>query len=450
MSEESRKHNSHAAESWRELAGDVRQWADGHRLAITATVALVVLNLVVWLVVAMAGFAFPLRLDTSMAEFDFGKLFCTLFLARGVIQLILDAALWLVMLSIAEPWLGRARTVGTALACALGGVITDNPTQRISLQSWRFVLATAGGMLSTVLMMPLVNFIGGDDKALGFQGGIAVLSAIAFLMLAFCFFTTKERVEAPPSSTSMREDLRDIWRNDQWRVVGVLTILNILAVCVRGGAMMYYTTWIMGSAALFTAFLTTYCVGNLIGSALAKPLTDWKCKVSVFWWTNAILAVLSVAMFFVPMNAEITMFVFIFAIGVLHQLVTPIQWVMMSDTVDYGEWCNGKRLTGISFAGTLFVLKLGLALGGALIGWMLAGGGYDAAAKTQNGTTLTIIIALFTLVPAVCYLLSAVIAKRYYTLKTPFLKKMMAELAEGARRNEQDFTAAPIDKEWQN
>jgi len=27
---------------------------------------------------------------------------------------------------------------------------------------------------------------------------------------------------------------------------------------------------------------------------------------------------------------------------------------------------------------------------------------------------------------------------------------MMAELAEGARRNEQEFTAAPIDKEWQN
>lgn len=330
--------------------------------------------------------------------------------------------------------------------CALGGVITDNPTQRISLQSWRFVLATAGGMLSTVLMMPLVNFIGGEDKAFGFQGGIAVLSVIAFLMLAFCFFTTKERVEAPPSSTSMREDLRDIWRNDQWRVVGLLTILNILAVCVRGGAMMYYTTWIMGSAGLFTAFLTTYCVGNLIGSALAKPLTDWKCKVSVFWWTNALLAALSVAMFFVPMDAEITMFAFIFVIGVLHQLVTPIQWVMMSDTVDYGEWCNGKRLTGISFAGTLFVLKLGLAL----VGWMLAGGGYDAAAKTQNSATITIIISLFTLAPAVCYLLSAVIAKRYYTLKTPFLKKMMAELAQGARRNEHDFTSAPTGKELQN
>ncbi|MDY9141141.1 hypothetical protein UZ221_23075, partial [Escherichia coli] len=74
--------------------------------------------------------------------------------------------------------------------------------------------------------------------------------------------TTKERVEAPPTTTSMREDLRDIWQNDQWRIVGLLTI---------------------------------FCVGNLIGSALAKPLTDWKCKVTIFWWTNALLAVISLA-----------------------------------------------------------------------------------------------------------------------------------------------------------
>ena len=248
----------------------------------------------------------------------------------------------------------------------------------------------------------------------------------------------------------MREDLRDIWQNDQWRIVGLLTILNIMAVCVRGGAMMYYVTWIMGSPALFTAFLTTYCVGNLIGSALAKPLTDWKCKVSVFWWTNAILAVLSLAMFFVPMNASVVMFAFIFVIGVLHQLVTPIQWVMMSDTVDYGEWRNGKRLTGISFAGTLFVLKLGLALGGAMIGWMLAGGGYDAAAKVQNPTTISIIIALFTIVPAICYLLSAIVAKRFYTLKTPFLVKMMAELASGAHRTQQDFENVSMKQSLEN
>ena len=312
--------------------------------------------------------------------------------------------------------------------CALGGVITNDPTQRISLQSWRFVLATAGGMLSTVLMMPLVNLIGGDDKAFGFQGGIAVLSVVAFLMLAFCFFTTKERIQVPPSTTAMREDLRDIWRNDQWRIVGVLTILNILAVCVRGGAMMYYCTWIMGSPEVFVAFLTTYCVGNLIGSALAKPLTDWKCKVSIFWWTNAALAVVSVAMFFVPMHATVVMFAFIFVIGVLHQLVTPIQWVMMSDTVDYGEWTNGKRLTGISFAGTLFVLKLGLALGGAVVGWVLGMVDYAPGQAAQTPHVLSTINALFTLIPCALFLCMVALLS-IYKLNSRLVDSIARELA---------------------
>lgn len=132
--------------------------------------------------------------------------------------------------------------------CALGGVITADPTQRISLQSYRFVLATAGGMLSTVLMMPLVNFVGKGNQAFGFQGGIAILALVAVFMLAICFATTKERISDEGAiQGSMREDLRDIMRNDQWRIVGLLTIFNILAVSVRGGAMMYYVTYVLGA-----------------------------------------------------------------------------------------------------------------------------------------------------------------------------------------------------------
>ena len=72
-------------------------------------------------------------------------------MARGVIQLILDAVLWLVMLSIAEPWLGRARTVGTALACALGGVIVGpilvrrpDGCSRLPIRLMQFALEPAG------------------------------------------------------------------------------------------------------------------------------------------------------------------------------------------------------------------------------------------------------------------------------------------------------------------
>lgn len=47
-------------------------------------------------------------------------------------------------------------------------------------------------------------------------------------------------------------------------------------------------------------------------------------------------------------------------------------------------------------------------------------------------------------------MLSAIIAKRYYTLKTPFLLKIMGELAQGARRNQQAFDNLPVSKELQN
>jgi len=316
--------------------------------------------------------------------------------------------------------------------CALGGVITADDTQRISLQSYRFVLATGGGMLSTVLMVPLANWIGGADRASGYQRAIAVLAVAAAGMLLACFATTRERVvPRKEAAASFLTDVKDIVSNDQWRVVGILTMLNILAAATRGGAMMYYVTYILGQAGLFTAFLATYAVGNIGGCLLTKPLTDRFCKVSVFTWTNVVLAVLSVTMFFVPLRQNLLMFALIFVIGVLHQLITPIQWVMMSDTVDYGEWKHGKRLTGVSFAGTLFVLKLGLALSGAMIGWTLAASGYVAGGESQAPQTLRWIIALFTLFPAACYALSALAAGQY-RLRRAEMATIAAALNSGA------------------
>ncbi|UMX61624.1 hypothetical protein MJ391_27600 [Escherichia coli] len=93
----------------------------------------------------------------------------------------------------------------------------------------------------------------------------------------------------------------------------------------------------------------------------------------------------------------------------------------------------------------------GWLFGGALIGWMLAYGGYDAAEKAQNSATISIIIALFTIVPAICYLLSAIIAKHFTThSRRTILKTVMERAGPGRRRcQQQDFTSAPIDKEVQ-
>jgi GPH family glycoside/pentoside/hexuronide:cation symporter len=278
------------------------------------------------------------------------------------------------------------------------------------------------------MMVPLVKWVDASNQARGYQGAVAILAVTAVVMFLVCFATTRERIPADAAGHgTFGEDIRDIWKNDQWRVVGVLTLLNIMGVCVRGGTMIYYVTYFLGDADSSMRFLFTYFVGNIIGSALAKPLADRFCKVSLFAWLNLALCAASLAMYFVPPNAAATMFGFVFVIGILHQATTPIQWVMMSDTVDYGEWKQGKRLTGISFSGTLFVLKMGLALGGAIIGWTLDLVHYQKGLPHQSPAVMQGILLLFTVFPGLFYLLSALVSRRY-TLRREFLGKILGEL----------------------
>lgn len=79
----------------------------------------------------------------------------------------------------------------------------------------------------------------------------------------------------------------------------------------------------------------------------------------------------------------------------------------MSDVDDYGEWKTGKRITGISFSGNLFFLKVGLAVAGAMVGFLLSWYGYDAGAKAQSASALIGIVLLFSVIPGVGYLITA-------------------------------------------
>ncbi|TGH91723.1 MFS transporter, partial [Escherichia coli] len=77
----------------------------------------------------------------------------------------------------------------------------------------------------------------------------------------------------------------------------------------------------------------------------------------------------------------------IFALNILFLFVfnttTPLQWLMASDVVDYEESRSGRRLDGLVFSTYLFSLKIGLAIGGAVVGWILAYVNYSASSSVQ-------------------------------------------------------------------
>ncbi|MNZ86026.1 Inner membrane symporter YicJ [compost metagenome] len=79
----------------------------------------------------------------------------------------------------------------------------------------------------------------------------------------------------------------------------------------------------------------------------------------------------------------------------------------MADVDDYGEWKTGKRITGISFSGNLFFLKVGLAVAGAMVGFLMSLSGYQADAVSQSAGALNSIVLLFTVIPGIGYLITA-------------------------------------------
>ncbi len=116
----------------------------------------------------------------------------------------------------------------------------------------------------------------------------------------------------------------------------------------------------------------------------------------------------------------------------------------MADVDDYGEWKTGKRITGISFSGNLFFLKLGLAIAGALVGFLLSWYGYDAGAKAQSATALNGIVMLFTVIPGVGYLITAGVV-RLLKVDRELMARIQSDL-EKRRENYRELSEYPQTK----
>ncbi len=313
--------------------------------------------------------------------------------------------------------------------CSLGSVITNDPKERVACQSYRFVMVGIATLILSLSLLPMVDWFGGGDKAKGYQMAMGVLAVLGMCMFLFCFTTVRERVRpAVPSNDDLKADLKDVWKNDQWVRILLLTLCNVCPGFIRMAATMYYVTWVMGQSTSFaTLFISLGVVGMMGGSMLAKVLTDRICKLKVFFWTNIVLAIFSSGFYFLDPHATTLIVVMYFLLNILHQIPSPLHWSLMADVDDYGEWKTGKRITGISFSGNLFFLKLGLAIAGAMVGFLLSWYGYDAGAKQQSPESINGIVMLFTIIPGVGYLITAGVV-RLLKVDRELMQRIQADL----------------------
>lgn len=312
---------------------------------------------------------------------------------------------------------------------ALGGALTADPQERVSVQSYRFVFGMLGGLIVTLLTLPLVNFFGQGDRAVGYQLTIVAMSAVGVVLFLLCFAGTRERVQ-PPADQQLRFRAAyfGLWKNEAFRVLAVVAVLLLIGIAIKNTLAIYYVSYYLLRDDLITAFISLGMVGNILGCALAATVVNFVDKVKAYKTLQVIAALLSLAAFWVRPDQLVLAFTLYFLWCFFLQMATPMLWAKIADTVDLGQHNSGVRATGLVYASVVFFIKLGIAFGGAIAGWWLAFSGYQAN-QVQSAESQFGILVAFTVMPAVASLLVAWVMRRY-TLSKARVEAIARELEQ--------------------
>ena len=270
---------------------------------------------------------------------------------------------------------------------SLTAVMTQDPDERTSISSYRQIAANSAGFIIASLAIPMVTFFGHGNDARGYQLTMGLLSVVSVIFFIITFLVTKERIQPDPQQTSsLSQSLSDLFQNRPWVVLFLVTLFYFAAILVRGNVMPSYFRYVVGDVKLYAWFNGFGLAALLLGVAFSTAVSVRVGKRELFIASMILTGVFSMLLLVLSPSAT----VLIIGTEVLRQfsfgLSGPILWAMMGDVADYGEWKTGRRASGTVTSAVVFALWAGLALGGAIAGWLLSGYGVvsEAAVQTEH------------------------------------------------------------------
>jgi GPH family glycoside/pentoside/hexuronide:cation symporter len=312
---------------------------------------------------------------------------------------------------------------------SLMGVMTPSIRERSVLSSFRFIFAFLAGIIVAASFIPLKDYLGGGDDLLGVRKTMGIFAAASVVLFLITFFSTRERVHPPADQRAdTRTDFLNLFRNVPWLVISLITLLQLIALVMRDSSVIFYFKYVVGEEGGATFFLMSAKIAIVVGIVLNIFVMRAVDKKTLLIAYTYVAAVGYGGIYFVdPANAWL---VHTLNIGgsLAFGPVGVILWSMYGDCADYGEWAFGRRSTALIFSSSLFAIKLGLTLGGAIPGWMLGAAGFVANVP-QNPETLAVIARLMTVIPAGLLLVLGTLAFAY-GLNNARLTRIEAELDE--------------------
>lgn len=324
---------------------------------------------------------------------------------------------------------------------------TQGGKEREGLSALARSCAGVGSAIITIITVKSVSSLGRafasagtDSERVGYQC-FALLIAILFVVFTTITCTViKEKSSVDMETVSIKDMFKALVQNDQAMTMVIAIVLINSALYTTSNLVIYFFKYDFSPAAWennYTIFNTFGGAFQILAMMLLFPLfrrfinTIRIFYVSFFMALGGYLVFLLIA--FVG-NDQIALllipaFLIMSALGLLNVITT----IFLANSVDYGEWKNGRRDESVIFSMQTFVVKLasGVAALLATIVLTIFHISKDETVNAMIGESSRMGLRLsMTIIPIVVLLLGLIVFKKHYTLTDEKLASINREIQE--------------------
>jgi GPH family glycoside/pentoside/hexuronide:cation symporter len=283
--------------------------------------------------------------------------------------------------------------------------LTTDFNERTVFGTFRVTGALFGSLAVGVLTLPLVNSLGGGNDAKGYMLTMLLYGVLATVFFLFTFFNIKEITledqaqKASRQKAAFAQGLKAAKGNLPWLLVLLSTMVLEITLTMRSAGLIYYCKYYLrddGLVPLLNALAVLMLLPYMLLPFISKRLGKRNAVIMGSVVTLAGSFVILIGGTSVPLiiaGTIVSIFGIAFALG--------LNFILIADTVDYGEWKNGVRSEGFLSAAASFGAKFGTGLGGAFAAWVLGASGYVGDAVEQTKTVLAAIRFNFIIAPII-------------------------------------------------
>ena len=228
------------------------------------------------------------------------------------------------------------------------------------------------GLLAGTAITPLV-------LNLGWTKASVILGAVACVLILFSGLlnreTVNEGVESKREAVPMKEQLPSVLKNRYFWLLLLIGIFSLLMNANAIGAQIYFCNLVLNNPMFMSVLMTAGQLPGLI-ILFAMPYISKRWSKQMFLLIGAVLLILGFAITGLA-GSNTTMIVVGTVIRSLGAgpLLSAV-FALVPDVVEYGYWKFGIRSEGLISSAQSIGSKVGIGLGSALTGWILAGVGY--------------------------------------------------------------------------